>query len=163
LKIGLSNKRLYNFQMIRLITFLFLIFISTFSIAQEIESGVIAIASNPVKITNAQGEVRIAKTGDKIYLNDTVQTDTQGKTQILLKDQMTISLGPNSQMVVDKFIYDPKEKSKNELSTQIKQGAFKFISGKIVTGNEVLIERFVKTYKSKFERVNVDDPLHLLA
>jgi len=136
LKIGLSNKRLYNFQMIRFITFFFLIFISTFLIAQEIESGVIAIASNPIKITNAQGEVRMAKTGDKIYLNDTVQTDSQGKTQILLKDQMTISLGPNSQMVVDKFIYDPKEKSKNELSTQIKQGAFKFISGKIASDNK---------------------------
>ena len=122
--------------MIRLITFLFLAFISTFSIAQEIESGVIAIASNPVKITNAQGEVRIAKTGDKIYLNDTIQTDAQGKTQILLKDQMTISLGPNSQMVVDKFVYDPKEKFKNELSTQIKQGAFKFISGKIASDNK---------------------------
>lgn len=136
MKIGLSNKRLYNFQMIRFITFFFLVFISTFSIAQEIESGVIAIASNPVKITNAQGEVRIAKTGDKIYLNDTIQTDAQGKTQILLKDQMTISLGPNSQMVVDKFVYDPKEKSKNELSTQIKQGAFKFISGKIASDNK---------------------------
>ena len=122
--------------MIRFITFLFLAFISTFSIAQEIESGVIAIASNPLKITNAQGEVRIAKTGDKIYLNDTIQTDSQGKTQILLKDQMTISLGPNSQMVVDKFVYDPKEKSKNELSTQIKQGAFKFISGKIASDNK---------------------------
>ena len=134
--IGLSNKRLYNFEMIRFIAFLFLVFISTFSIAQEIESGVIAIASNPVKITNAQGEVRIAKTGDKIYLNDTIQTDAQGKTQILLKDQMTISLGPNSQMVVDKFVYDPKEKSKNELSTQIKQGAFKFISGKIASDNK---------------------------
>ena len=96
----------------------------------------IAIASSPVKITNAQGEVRIAKTGDKIYLNDKIQTDTQGKTQILLKDQMTISLGPNSQMVVDKFVYDPKEKSKNELSTQIKQGAFKFISGKIASDNK---------------------------
>ena len=106
--------------MIRLVTFLMLVFISSFSIAQEIESGVIAMASNPIKITNAQGEVRIAKTGDKIYLNDTIQTDSQGKTQILLKDQMTISLGPNSQMVVDKFVYDPKEKSKNELSTQIK-------------------------------------------
>jgi hypothetical protein len=136
LKIGLSNKRLYNFQMIRLITFLFLVFISTFSFAQEIESGVIAIASNPIKITNAQGEVRIAKTGDKIYLNDTIQTDSQGKTQILLKDQMTISLGPNSQMVVDKFVYDPKEKSKNELSTQIQKGTFKFISGKIASDNK---------------------------
>ena len=136
MRIGLSNKRLYNFEMIRFIAFLFLVFISTFSIAQEIESGVIAIASNPVKITNAQGEVRIAKTGDKIYLNDTIQTDAQGKTQILLKDQMTISLGPNSQMVVDKFVYDPKEKSKNELSTQIKQGAFKFISGKIASDNK---------------------------
>ena len=122
--------------MIRLVTFLILVFISLFSIAQEIESGVIAMASNPIKITNAQGEVRIAKTGDKIYLNDKIQTDSQGKTQILLKDQMTISLGPNSQMVVDKFVYDPKEKSKNELSTQIKQGAFKFISGKIASDNK---------------------------
>jgi hypothetical protein len=49
---------------------------------------------------------------------------------------MTISLGPNSQMVVDKFVYDPKEKSKNELSAQIKQGAFKFISGKIASDNK---------------------------
>jgi len=115
---------------------LFFTLISQTSFAQEIESGVIAIASSPVKITNAQGEVRIAKTGDKIYLNDKIQTDTQGKTQILLKDQMTISLGPNSQMVVDKFVYDPKEKSKNELSAQIKQGAFKFISGKIASDNK---------------------------
>ena len=122
--------------MIKFVFILFFTLISQTSFAQEVESGVIAIASSPVKITNAQGEVRIAKTGDKIYLNDKIQTDTQGKTQILLKDQMTISLGPNSQMVVDKFVYDPKDKSKNELSTQIKQGAFKFISGKIASDNK---------------------------
>ena len=122
--------------MIKFLVSIFFIFLSHLVNSQEIESGVIAIASNPVKITNAQGEIRIAKTGDKIYLNDKIQTDKEGKTQILLKDQMTISLGPNSQMVVDKFVYDPNEKSKNELSTQIKQGAFKFISGKIASDNK---------------------------
>ena len=93
-------------HMIRFASILVLFLLSQFSIAQEVETGVIAIATNPLKITSAQGEVRMAKTGDKIYLNDTIQTDAKGKVQILLNDQTAFNLGPNSSIVLDKFVYE---------------------------------------------------------
>ena len=82
--------------------FLYFFFtISNLTSAEEIESGVIAIASSPIKVINSRGVVREAKMGDKIYLNDTIQTDAKGKVQILLNDQTAFNLGPNSSIVLE--------------------------------------------------------------
>jgi hypothetical protein len=101
------------------------------------QSGVIAMASEPVlvKTTPLKGKVtsRTANTGQPIYLNDEIKTSATSKAQILLKDQSVFNIGPNSTMVIDKFVYDPQ---KSALNVSIQKGAFKFVSGKIANTSD---------------------------
>ena len=101
------------------------------------QSGVIAMASEPVsvKTTSIKGKIigRTASTGQAIYLNDEIKTSATAKAQILLKDQSVFSIGPNSTMVIDKFVYDPQ---KSSLNVSIQKGAFKFVSGKIANSSD---------------------------
>lgn len=99
-------------------------------------SGVVAATTSPVTIRYLEPDGssigRTAGIGDPIYLNDEIITDAQTSMQILLKDQTVFTIGPNSVLVFDTFIYDPSDAStQSSLSATVKKGTFKFISGRI--------------------------------
>jgi hypothetical protein len=50
--------------------------------------------------------------------------------QILLLDQTVFTIGPESELVIDEFVYDPKTNA-GKLSAEITKGVFRFVSGKI--------------------------------
>ena len=64
--------------------------------------GIVGAISGVVKT-----ETRELKTGDKIYLNETIISGANSGTQILLLDQSTFTVGEDSEVVMDTFIYDP--------------------------------------------------------
>lgn len=114
---------------------LFVCFTTGFAQAARPVSGVIAAANAPVPVsyTNEDGTDigRLAGIGDPIYLNDEISTGADSSLQILLKDQTVFSIGPNSQLIFDEFIYDPTAADEVSLSASVTKGSFKFISGKI--------------------------------
>jgi hypothetical protein len=59
----------------------------------------------------ARREVRI---GNRIVYNERINTSGQGLVQILLVDGSTFTVGPGSDLVIDKFVYDP-QKQQGEL------------------------------------------------
>ncbi len=73
---------------------------------------------------------RILGSGQPVYLNDHVKTGPGGRLQLLLRDQTTFTLGPNSDMVLDTFVYDPAT-SAGKVSATIAKGVFRFVTGKI--------------------------------
>ena len=98
-------------------------------------SGVIAATDKPIAISyvNEAGENigRIAGVGEPIYLNDEISTPDGASLQVLLRDQTVFSIGPNSTLVFDEFIFDPTSADEVALSASVTKGTFKFISGKI--------------------------------
>lgn len=101
-------------------------------------SGVIAATTAPVRIRwpaaetgSAQGIGRLAETGDKVYLDDVLRTGPGTTAQILLRDQSLFMIGPSSEILFDRFVYDPAEAEASSLRATIRAGSFKFISGKI--------------------------------
>lgn len=102
-------------------------------------SGVIAATTAPVSISFTQADGasigRQGNTGDPIYLNDEISTSADSNLQILLKDQTVFTIGPDSTIIFDEFIYDPADASSASLSATVTQGAFKFISGKVSKTN----------------------------
>merc|ERR1712127_707363 len=64
--------------------------------------GIVGATSGVVK-TNT----RELKPGDKIYLNETIFASADSGTQILLLDQSTFTVGEDSEVVMDTFVYDP--------------------------------------------------------
>ena len=69
--------------------------------------------------------------GQKVFLGDDIKVGRQGRLQVMLLDETIFTLGANSVMRIDEFVYDPSNAAKNSLSTSIKQGAFRFVSGQI--------------------------------
>lgn len=68
--------------------------------------------------------------GQPIYHNVRVHTGPTGKLQLMLLDQTTFTIGPNSDMVLDEFVYDPNT-SVGKVSASILKGVFRYVTGKI--------------------------------
>ena len=91
--------------------------------------GIVGATSGTVKT-----ETRELKPGDKIYLNETIFAGAGSGTQILLLDQSTFTIGSDSEVVMDTFIYDPKTND-GKIVASVKQGSLKVISGLISKKN----------------------------
>ena len=91
--------------------------------------GIVGAISGTVKT-----ETRELKAGDKIYLNETIYAAPDSGTQILLLDQSTFTVGEDSEVVMDTFIYDP-ETNDGKIVASVKQGSLKVISGLISKKN----------------------------
>ena len=115
------------------ISFIFLF--STYGNAEEklaIEKqlvGIVGAISGTVKT-----ETRELKAGDKIYLNETIYAGVGAGTQILLLDQSTFTVGEDSEVVMDTFVFDPKTND-GKIVASVKQGSLKVISGLISKKN----------------------------
>ena len=130
----------------RLVQILLLLVAFSFSAFAEV-AGVISLATKDVTIVAVDGSKRQAKTGDNFNQGESILTPAGGKTQLLFKDQMTINLSQDSELKVDEFVFSNFEATDNKLTTSIKKGAFKFISGKISDKNKDAMK--VKTPKTQ--------------
>ena len=91
--------------------------------------GIVGAISGTVKT-----ETRELKAGDKIYLNETIYAGVGSGTQILLLDQSTFTVGEDSEVVMDTFVFDP-ETNDGKIVASVKQGSLKVISGLISKKN----------------------------
>ena len=91
--------------------------------------GIVGAISGTVKT-----ETRQLKAGDKIYLNETIYAGASSGTQILLLDQSTFTVGEDSEVVMDTFVFDP-ETNDGKIVASVKQGSLKVISGLISKKN----------------------------
>jgi hypothetical protein len=93
--------------------------------------GVAAAVRGSVRATAPGQRVgRVIESGQPVYLNDHVTTGPDGRLQLLLADQTTFTIGPNSDMVLDEFVYDPNTGA-GKVSARILKGFFRFVTGKI--------------------------------
>lgn len=90
-----------------------------------------AAAVNPDAYSSLSGapekQLRIGKS---IFYNERISTDASGVVQVLLVDGSTFTVGANSDLVIDRFVYDPRKKS-GEVVATFSKGAMCFIGGKI--------------------------------
>jgi Uncharacterized protein conserved in bacteria len=113
---------------------LILFSLSSPTVADEVDIekqliGIVGAVTGTVKT-----ETRDLKAGDKIYLNETILAGVDSGTQILLLDQSTFTIGSDSEVVMDTFIYDPAT-SEGKIVASVKQGSLKVISGLISKKN----------------------------
>jgi trimeric autotransporter adhesin len=68
--------------------------------------------------------------GQDVVFNERITTEAQGQTQILFVDESTMSVGPNANMVIDRFVYDPNSGT-GKLAASLTRGIFRFVGGKL--------------------------------
>ena len=93
----------------------------------------VAAAVNPDAFSSLNGGQRSEiSIGKSIFFNERINTTGSGLVQVLLIDGSTFTVGPGSDLVIDKFVYDPKA-STGELALSIGAGVFRFVVHKGVT------------------------------
>jgi hypothetical protein len=91
----------------------------------------VAAAVTPQATSEPPGEaVRTLRIGSSLVYDERIDTSGTGVVQVLLLDGSTFTVGPNSNLVIDKFVYDPA-RGKGELVASFTKGALRFIGGKL--------------------------------
>ena len=85
-----------------------------------------------------QAAPRVLRIGEDVMANERVTTDAAGRTQLLFMDGSALTLGPDSDVVIDEFVYDPATKT-GKLAFSATKGVFRLIGGKISKQDEVLL------------------------
>ena len=113
-------------------------FILSFTASHAVEKPIVGVISAAVGEIYNQNNKKL-KSGDKIYFGDSVIVKDKSNSQILLLDETVMSVGSNSEIKIDEFIYDPKTKDGKILS-QIKSGSMKVLTGGVSEKNPANLE-----------------------
>jgi len=115
--------------------FLLTIFFS-FSIAGETvfadTSPIIAVVQkvNGTAKVVRQGRTISAKIGLDLYQYDTLRTGSDGSIGVIFIDDTSLSLGPESMLVIDEFVFAPKQ-GKYSIALRMIKGTVAYFSGLI--------------------------------
>ena len=99
------------------------------AIAQPTAAGRIDRLAGTAVILRAGSQVT-PKTGDTVLETDVLRTGPDGRIGVTLKDDTRLSLGPASEVRVEKFLYAPEE-GKIGLALRVVRGLVAYVSGRI--------------------------------
>ena len=91
--------------------------------------GKITTAQGPISIQRADQTIQLNE-GDFIYLDDVISAGNSA-VGIAFADETTMSVDPDSTMVIDDFVYDPENPTTGSMNANVLEGNFSFVSGQI--------------------------------
>ena len=100
----------------------------------------VASAINPeAEGTPPGGNRRVLHVGIDIQADERVTTTANGQVQLLFLDGSAMSIGPNSDLVLDRFVYDPGDDS-GELAVRLGRGVLRIVGGRISKREAIRVE-----------------------
>ena len=114
----------------KLLIIIFFMFASVANASNNSFVGVIGAAIGDIK--NQKNES--LSNGSKIFFGDTIISKSKSNAQILFLDQTVLTLGEETELTIDEFVYDPNSQDGSFVST-VKTGTVKFITGQISKKN----------------------------
>lgn len=107
------------------------------AMAQQIGT---ATAVNPsTEGTPPGGSTTTLTIGARVLHKERIHTSPTGSVQLLFLDKSTLSIAPNTTLVIDEFVYDPAAKSGHML-TKLTQGTLQYIGGELSHQGAVTVE-----------------------
>jgi hypothetical protein len=97
--------------------------------ATETTIAYVKTVENDAEIITSNKHVK-AQLGSPIQLNDTLKTGENGTMGIIFKDNTVMSLGNNSEITVDEYLYAPSREQLG-LVASVSKGTLHYISGVI--------------------------------
>ena len=106
--------------------------VSYFALANE-RIGTIGIVIGQADVVNRNIDLKIK---ENIYFGDVIRTGAQTNLQILFEDETVFTIGENTEIVINEFIYDPNQNNElNKISAELMQGSLKVVTGLISKEN----------------------------
>jgi hypothetical protein len=97
--------------------------LSSAASAQEVGK---ASAVNPAATAN----MRTITIGASITHKERIKTEAKGSVQLLFVDKTSMTIGPNSDLTIDEYVYNPNAGS-GKLAATLSKGALRFVGGQI--------------------------------
>jgi hypothetical protein len=69
--------------------------------------------------------------GANVHAQDIIHTQKGGIAEIRFEDESIITVGSESQIIIDQFVYDAEAPANNQSSLRVGKGFFHFVSGKL--------------------------------
>lgn len=110
--------------------------------AQQI--GVVASLEPSIDGTPPGQAARQLAVGINVIANERIISSQAGRGQLLFTDQTTLTIAPNSDIVLDSFVYDP-ERDAGEIAVTLGKGALRFIGGRITKKTDGVIRTSTAT------------------
>jgi hypothetical protein len=86
-------------------------------------------AVNPASVSVVPaGPTRVIEIGAQVVHRERIRTSGEGSVQLVFIDKTSINIGPNSDLVIDEFVYDPKT-STGRMAATLAKGALRFVGG----------------------------------
>ena len=109
---------------------------STTASAQQV--GVTSAASGDPRGTPPAQPTRTLRVGIDVVGNERVTTGAADRAHLVFLDGSGLTVGANSEVVIDKFVFDPN-RNVGDLTINATKGAFRFVGGAISKKSEVII------------------------
>ena len=95
--------------------------------AQEVGT---AAAVNPSAQARGQSGSRTIIIGQSISHRERIQTTSAGSVQLLFIDKTSMTIGPNSDLAIDEYVFDPQSNT-GKLSATLAKGVMRFVGGQV--------------------------------
>lgn len=82
---------------------------------------------------------RVLRIGIDVQANERITTRGTDRAHVVFLDGTALTIGPNSVLVIDKYVYDPDRKA-GDIALNVTRGTFRFVGGAISKNNEVTIK-----------------------
>ncbi|HZT86401.1 MAG TPA: FecR domain-containing protein [Stellaceae bacterium] len=96
--------------------------------AQKI--GVSSAVNPDVNTTPPGSGMRRLVIGQEVVYNEHITTSANGQTQILFLDESSMTIGPNSDITIDKFVYNPQTGA-GQMAVTATKGALRYVGGRL--------------------------------
>ena len=91
--------------------------------------GLVAEAVNVVRGT-IEADTRNIRVSDEVFQQELIETNSVSATQFLFLDETVLTIGPESQLVLDEMVFNPNA-SKGKVVVTALKGLFTFVSGSL--------------------------------
>ena len=99
-----------------------------------VQAGVSAAVRGAVQVARTDAVGRQISSGEAIFMRDAITSGSDSGMQILLMDETVFTIGADSEISIDEFVYDPAT-GDGSLSANMTKGVMRFVTGKVSDGN----------------------------
>lgn len=94
------------------------------------KAGIVSGVVPGAKGSNQTSGDQVIVIGNDVHRQERITTDANGTVHLLFLDQSSITLGPNSDIVIDRFVFDP-DSGKGSLAVSTTKGILRVVGGKL--------------------------------
>ena len=85
------------------------------------------------------------RVGDPIFENQRIVTDGRSRMQVMMIDKTSLTIGPNSDLTIDKYQFKKEDPSVGQMVLSSAKGLFRFVGGLLSKRNPVQVRTPVAT------------------